>query len=435
MATAQEIAIAAAKKKWSSATTDAQRAAAKAEADAARGYNTNASGTLPATEADAMVLAKRSAEGAGVDPSTIDPAYVQALLKGTTQQYTNAAIAQGQANKTAAAVKPGSVAGATGAPSAGTSEGMIRDMYGNLIKAGTAGIDAATGKTVSDLNEQIAQAPGTYQPLRNQVDVATARSIQSQNEVAAAKGTAFSGGVASNVSGTQNTGEVQKTALTQQELNVVNSIKKSVADAKAAGEAKKQELIATTGAQQAGALLQDKYRSEDNAYRAGRDTVADTRYAQDQAAAQQSAKAEQARYENEFNYKVSRDQVADGKWLQEMQSTAANQAAGRAVQWAGYNLDKAKFEWSLSPDNPDNVLKDESKSYATNYKRMWDAIQSTTKQIGPTGEQIDVPRFDNDDIYNMILSSGMSLQDSEKMIKSLGVKVPGDNFWGRLFGQ
>jgi hypothetical protein len=90
--------------------------------------------------------------------------------------------------------------------------------------------------------------------------------VQNLNMTAAAKGTAFEGGVASDQSQIRNTGEQQKTALTQQEINFVQNLKKAIADNTKA--ASYQEVAATGQATMAKnqALMNENIRVDDTNY-------------------------------------------------------------------------------------------------------------------------------------------------------------------------
>lgn len=144
--------------------------------------------------------------------------------------------------------------------------------YDAQLAAQTAKIQAARDQAVSDYEGQIAGAPETYGAQRAAVDASTARSLQKQNEYAAAKGTAFSGGVASDIGATRGMGEQSKVALTQQETNFVQNLRKAIADTRKAASYEEISASANVQAQKNQALAAEAQ----NVYKAGYQTAQDT---------------------------------------------------------------------------------------------------------------------------------------------------------------
>lgn len=144
--------------------------------------------------------------------------------------------------------------------------GMINTAYDSYLQSQLAGIQGARDQANSDYQSQIDSAPQTYAPQRQKVDTATARNVQGLNMNAAAKGTAFEGGVASDQSQIRNVGEQQKTALTQQEINFVQNLKKAIADNTKAASYKEIEATGQATMAKNQALMNENIRVEDTNY-------------------------------------------------------------------------------------------------------------------------------------------------------------------------
>jgi hypothetical protein len=324
------------------------------------------------------------------------------------------------------------------APTVPDNTAHIQSIYQNINDAQTASLNAARDQANSDYDAQIKGTPEQFQPLRDQVDLGTVRNVQRANEVAAAKGTTFSGGVQSDVGATYASGEGQKTALNQQEANVVASLKKAIADNNRATSFKQIEMTAQNNAQMQQSLLAEKDKIFDRTYQVGRDQVTDAYnlagltgyYNGDRTLAGQQMDTSNQQWEKTFNagleqwskqfdYQVGRDTKLDAQWEKSFLADQANAAAGRAIQWAGVKLDREKFEDSKK-EMVDAApgLSEHGKEI---YKNALDMISATLKASDDMLNVVDKNKYTPAEVFNFIDQS--SLSEEEKL--SIIERIPG----------
>lgn len=349
-------------------------------------------------------------------------------------------------------------------PKATDNSRNIQNVFDSMAAAQTASLNAARDQANSDYNAQIQGAPAQFQPGRDQVDIGAARNLQARNETAAAKGNAFSGGVASDQGAIVANADTQKTALTQQEINLVQNLKKAISDNNRATSFKEIELNATTNAQKNSALIDESNRlyntqyqqamdqanygvnvagitgyfngdrtlqgqqidtsnqqwSDSFQYQKDRDVVGDNQW-------QQSFDQSTEQWQQTFDYQKNRDKVADGQWLKSFQASQDNAAASRAISWGNLALDREKFSWSKDPSNPNNVMQaveGESDMFKSMFDRSWDMIGSTKKTVDPnTGQIIDAPKYTQKDVGVMIRQSALSDDEAYRLMKMLNVPI------------
>jgi len=157
--------------------------------------------------------------------------------------------------------------------------GRISESYDAQLAAQVASLQNARDTANSGYQTQIEDAPRVYGEQRAGADLNTARNLQALNETSAAKGTAFSGGVASDQGGLRVAGDTQKAALTQSEINFVNNIKKAIADNNRSTSYAEIEAKANMTAQKNAALAGEAQ----NVYKAGQDTFNNNITLQNQA--------------------------------------------------------------------------------------------------------------------------------------------------------
>ena len=322
--------------------------------------------------------------------------------------------------------------------------GVINSMYDNLNAAQTASLNAARDQANSDYQAQIEGAPQQFQPLRDQVDLGTVRNIQRANEVAAAKGTTFSGGVQSDAGATYAAGEGQKTALNQQEANVVAGLKKAIADNNRATSFKQIEMTAQTNAEKQKALMANNDTMFNRQYQMGRDAITDaynmagiTGYYNGQRTLtgqqydtsnqqwndqfqfqKDQAKASMEQWQKSFDYQLGRDTKLDEQWEKSFLADQSNAAAGRAIQWAGVQLDRDKFEASKETMVTDAKLSDQGSEIYKNALNMVSATQSGNDRYG---NAINVARYTPQQIFEFIDKSSLSDIEKNKILE----RIPG----------
>ena len=157
---------------------------------------------------------------------------------------------------------------------------MIEEQARQQMAAQAAAIQAARDKQVSEYNSQISQAPQTYQPLRNEASYAGAKNLQAANERMAAMGMYNSGD--SVTAGIQVNAATQNNinALNLQEQNLVNQLKKAIADANESANSQILQSNSEINAQKLQALINQanadrdfNFQLDQTAYNRGQDAL------------------------------------------------------------------------------------------------------------------------------------------------------------------
>lgn len=157
---------------------------------------------------------------------------------------------------------------------------MIEEQARQQMAAQAAAIQAARDKQVSEYNSQISQAPQTYQPLRNEASYAGAKNLQAANERMAAMGMYNSGD--SVTAGIQVNAATQNNinALNLQEQNLVNQLKKAIADANESANSQILQSNSEINAQKLQALINQanadrdyNFQVDQTAYNRGQDAL------------------------------------------------------------------------------------------------------------------------------------------------------------------
>jgi len=148
----------------------------------------------------------------------------------------------------------------------------LQSSYEQQLAAQVAKINATRDQAISGYQGQIEATPQEFGEKKVGVDASVARGLQKQNEIAAAKGTAFSGGVSSDMGAIRGMGEQSKVALTQQEMNLVQNLKRAIAETKTAASYEQIAATANSTSQMNQALAGEAQ----NVYRAQYQTAQDT---------------------------------------------------------------------------------------------------------------------------------------------------------------
>lgn len=158
---------------------------------------------------------------------------------------------------------------------------LYNSMYDQQAVAQAAKIKAARDQAISGYNQQISQAPQQYQPYKDEASFAGAKQANAIKEAMAAAGQGVSGAnlSAQSVNNAATTGTIGKYNLQQQDL--VNSLKKAIADAQNSATQQELESNATTAAAKIQAAINENNRVSDTNYNRYRDIVGDTGYTTD----------------------------------------------------------------------------------------------------------------------------------------------------------
>ena len=300
----------------------------------------------------------------------------------------------------------------------------IQSSYDSMARARQAELEGARSQAVSNYTSQMQGLPGQFRPLKDQVDVNTVRNIQRQNETAAAKGTAFTGGVASDQGATYAQGDQQKTALSAEEINLVNSLKKAITDTNRSSSLQQISAAADIQSQATRAGIDENNRVESFNYQRNQDNF---RNSITEAGLTGQYQGKNTLAKDQINYAKERDKVMDGRWLQSFKQSAKDAASSRAISWGNLNLNREKYDWSKSPDNPNNVMTaitDSSESFQDAFKSAYDMLGATKKGVGSDGfTPIDVQQYGPGDVFNLIDNNpALTEKEKESLAKMLNLE-------------
>ena len=352
----------------------------------------------------------------------------------------------------------------------------ISSSYDAQLAAQLAQLRGARDQANSDYQGQIDSAPQTYQPQRDKVDVGTARTLQTANEVAAAKGTAFTGGVASDQSATRVGGENAKVALTQQEMNFVQNLKKAIADNNKATSYQEVAATATSTAQKNQALTEEARNVYANNAQAAQNTFTNNLALQDQALQTKSVESQLKTADSAQAGQLIQNELSQiALDIQKNPNSPENKARAIALEKAQLELDAAKINakytererkaaldsifanirqsdasaaassrnaqtnadqlaWQKDPNNPANLKdtsaaeaaarKEDKDLYDTVYKQAWDMLQIMKNGVDPmSGNPIDVNRYNVKEVSRNIDGSDLSDTAAYQMKVRLGLPI------------
>lgn len=150
------------------------------------------------------------------------------------------------------------------------NSGQITDMYGQQLAAAQAALKASIQQSMGQYQDTIKNAPGQYQPLRDQASYAGATNLQNNNEMLA------NDGQQGGVNRTENTAINSSTenninTLNAQQQQVIDTANKAINDLQAQGDIKGAELVAQNASDKIKALIDESNRVDSTTYSRGQD--------------------------------------------------------------------------------------------------------------------------------------------------------------------
>jgi hypothetical protein len=305
-----------------------------------------------------------------------------------------------QATYQAPAQTPTYQAPVAAAPAVVDNTDRYNAMFDEQARVQAAAIKAARDASISGYNSQIGDAPGMYNPLRNQSSMGGAVRAKGIKEAMAASGQGNSGAnlTSQSANNAQTTGEIAGYNLQQTDL--VNKLKTAIADVTSSASLQEVQSNAGINAQKIQAAIGEANRVSDTNYNRSQDAFGNNmalsnqqfnqglasqqfglqsqnqQFNQGMATQQQKLQSQQQNLDNlyrqqAFNYNKSRDTVQDSQWQKAMnlnlrqqsfseaqqgiqnalsQNRISQEDAAQALQWAKFNADQ-------DPNSFDNKLK------------------------------------------------------------------------------
>ena len=353
----------------------------------------------------------------------------------------------------------------------------IQSIYSNRLSSQTAQIDEATGQAVSDYEAQQETASQTAQDSRSNQDVTTARQIQRQNQVAAQKGLSYSGGAASDIMGAQASGQQAKTAYTTQEQNVISSLKRAIADAQRSGSLQKIAAEADLKSEETQALMTAQSNQDQLALQreqlamqqagltgmyqgqqtldskiseasltgsyngqktldtqlaeagltgsyGGVETLAAKQWRESMGLDREQFEVQTQQWNQEFDQMVSEAKSNQSLNWAKLQADKDATAQSNALRAGELELDRNKYEWSIDPSNPDNIVDKVAKEFdfSTSGKRVYDNALNMIKDLKQANEYgVLEGKYTTEDIVNYIWKQDLSQEEIDNIL----VMVPG----------
>lgn len=258
-----------------------------------------------------------------------------------SQAYYNNIMAGGNGSSKLQELVQGS-GGQSNSPSYGGSSSsngvannssQISDMYAQTLAASQAALKASIQKSMGTYQGEIAKAPGTYQPLKNNVSFAGEKSKLNLQEMLANSGQ--QGGV-NRTEQTQINSNTENNlnSLEMQQQGVINTANQAIADLQAQGDIKGAELVAQNASERIRAMIEESNRVDSVGYSRGRDSIADTRYNAETAYNQGRDTLADERLAAEAKYRAEQDrinqtgQLSDGTYTQQGRVNETNIKTG-----------------------------------------------------------------------------------------------------------
>lgn len=189
-------------------------------------------------------------------------------------------------------------------------QGQVNSIYDNQTAARTAQFNAQRDKALGLVNQQKAEIIPQYASKRNQTDVVSAQNVNRLREMMAAQGIASSGeNVTANV-GLQSARQGALSNLNLQEQQTNNDFNRQITDINDPSQL--NAMLAELNAQRSQALMQAGNRADEMAYSRERDSVGDSRYADET----QYGRGQDTK---QWDYQTGRDSVNDGRYTDETQ--------------------------------------------------------------------------------------------------------------------
>lgn len=245
---------------------------------------------------------------------------------------------------------------------------QISDMYAQNLAASQAALKASIQQSMGTYQRTIQNAPGTYQPLRNQVSYAGASSMQNLKEMLANNGQ--QGGV-NRTEQTQVNSNTENNinSLNLQQQSVINEANQAISDLQAQGDIKGAELVAQNASERIRAMIAEASRVDEMNYTRGRDATADNRYNVEYA---------DQRGDVQYNkdYQIGRDVVDDTRYNNESEYNKGRDSLG-----------DIRYENETAYGRSRDVVDDTRYDNTTAYNRAQDMIQNTGKLADGTFTQ------------------------------------------------
>jgi hypothetical protein len=283
----------------------------------------------------------------------------------------------------------------------------LDNMYNQQKEAQLGQLRAQRDKAVGQINQQKSQVAPQYQGMRNQQDVMNLQGAQKLREIMAANGLNATGeNISASVSmNNERVNSINKLNLQEQET--MNDFERRISDLN--NPAEEQAMIAAIEAQRSQALFDAYNRSQDVGYNRYRDSVGDTRYADELAYGRGRDTISDQRYTDEtqynrgidsrnWEYQVGRDKVSDQRYSNE---------------W-NYNVGRDKIS--------DNRYNDETQYNRGQDQKQWDYQAGRDKvSDGQWNQTYNRGVLESDRSFNSRGSSGGSGG------KSTGITMTGSN--------
>lgn len=160
----------------------------------------------------------------------------------------------------------------TGGTGVTNNTGLINEAYEAQKQAALAALRQAIQKARGGYESTIASAGQTFNPLKEQANVAAAQNLARLRESMAEQGQA--GGISrSEETAVQASAQNQINALNQQQQNVISEANKAITDLEASGQLEQAQLVAENANNKIRALIEESNRVASETYKREQDTL------------------------------------------------------------------------------------------------------------------------------------------------------------------
>lgn len=308
---------------------------------------------------------------------------------------------------------------------------LINQMFADQQAAQAAKIKAATDRQVSDYNQQIGEAPQKYQPLRNEASLNGAVQANQIKEVMAAGGQGVSGKNLSAESANSASTSGQIAGYNLQEQNLVNSLKKAISDAQAAGDAETLASNATINANRIQSIINETNRQQDTAnsnYWNGKNYNLQVGNALGSINGQDTLEKKKMDSDNAYRDKVfdyNKEIDARNFTYQQMQDNINNalKAGQLSISEANLALQKAKFAADQDPNSLDNQMKRQQLDSTTLGNAIGRLDSLYTYKDSDTGQITRNPDYSDAQLRAAIIGLGLPDNQTDALLLRYGLSV------------
>lgn len=230
----------------------------------------------------------------------------------------------------------------------GQSQTYLNNMFNQQQASQLAALRAQRDQAVGNINQQKAKVAPQFQNLRNQQDVVNHQNVQKLREMMAANGLNATGENVSATAAMNNERVNSLNKLNLQERDELSNYDRQITDLM--NPAQEQQLIAALESQRAQALYDSYNRAQDVGYSRYRDTVADSRYADETAYNRGRDTIGDQRYNQEWNYNVGRDKVADSRYNTEWNYNVGRDKVADSQWQKQFDEDTRRFGLNYAMD-------------------------------------------------------------------------------------